>query len=256
MRPVPGTVQQFLIKASDIFVVRISPGDVEAEAGRVENITYVSVIRRGHCIKLRAGDGIERVEIADRKEVDTLICRIAIRVHACITEESLPRLRGQDPAIAGGLEIFAEALVGEEEEALVASVIFRNQNRATNIESEEVLSQDGLVYFRSVVEEVVGIQRVVAMLIEKPAMKGIAAGFGDHADLRHATSGIRADRSDRHAEFTRAIQRRLADGNERTGLDEVVHGINAVLGHVGSAATESANRSIAGIITRHGDSSL
>src|SRR5262245_22969209 len=252
MRPEPRTVEQLLIEASDILVVRISPADVEAEAARVETITHERVIRRGYSVKLRAGDGIEGTDTTDTKQID----RLNRSSRVSVSEDTRPCLRSQHSAIACCLEILAEAIVGEEHKALVAPVIFRQQNRAADVESEEVLSQHLLGRIRRVIEEGVGVQRVVAMLIEKPAMKFVAAGFGDHASLGHAASGVRADSSDRHAEFTYGIERRRADGKERTGLDEVVHGIDAVLGDVGGAATESAHRSVTGIGSHHGNSGL
>src|SRR5262245_45021206 len=121
MRPEPGILYQLLIEAPDILVARVSPSDVVAEPGGVESITHERVVRRRHSVKLRPGDGIEGLEIANIQQIDSL----ELTIGAGVAEKPLSRFRTKHRAIARGLEILAEPLVGEKPETLITPVISR-----------------------------------------------------------------------------------------------------------------------------------
>src|SRR5262249_43838633 len=96
--------------------------------------------------------------------------------------------------------------IRKEPEALVPPVIqFGYIQRTRRLHTKEVLTQERLCRFGSIIEECVCVQRIVSMLIEHAPVKAIASRRSDEAYLGNASTSIRTHRSYRDAELTGCV---------------------------------------------------
>ena len=132
----------------------------------------------------------------------------------------------------------AESLVGAENEQLVLD------DRAAGGDAELILLQSG----NSRLEEVAGVEAVVAQKLPRRSVELVGAGFGHHGDLRAGVAPVLGREVVRqHAHFLHRVGRRVV----HAGVARRIVEVPAVEGeqvHVGAAAVDVHFRSAARVV--------